>query len=215
MSLAGYQTIVFDCDGVVLNSNHIKTQAFYEAAIPYGEDAAQALVAYHVRNGGVSRYRKFEYFLQAIVSDGAVGPNIEELLKTYADAVWQGLLTCEIAPGIKALREATAHANWLIVSGGDQQELRELFSLRGLSHLFDGGIFGSPDSKDSLLAREKASGNIKAPGVLIGDSRYDCEAAKRAGIDFVFASKWSEARDLDDWLPPDTPVISSLSDVIG
>jgi len=55
-----YQTLVFDCDGVVLNSNKIKTQAFYEAAKHFGHESAQALVDYPVANGGISRYAKFD-----------------------------------------------------------------------------------------------------------------------------------------------------------
>lgn len=215
MNLADYNTIVFDCDGVVLNSNQVKTQAFYEAAVPYGEEAAQALVAYHARNGGISRYRKFEYFLREILADERGGPSIEDLLRTYAGSVWQGLMTCEVSSGIETLREMTSHANWMIVSGGDQQELHQVFSRRGLSNLFDGGIFGSPDNKDLILSREIASGNIKKPGIFIGDSRYDYEAAKRAGLDFLFASRWSEVKDLDDWLPIDTPIISGLSEIVG
>jgi len=56
-----YKTLVFDCDGVVLNSNKIKTQAFYEATKQFGHESAQALVDYHVANGGISRYAKFEW----------------------------------------------------------------------------------------------------------------------------------------------------------
>jgi hypothetical protein len=41
-------TLVFDCDGVVLNSNRIKTEAFRLVAAPYGEAAAEALVQYHL-----------------------------------------------------------------------------------------------------------------------------------------------------------------------
>jgi len=59
LDLANYKTLVFDCDGVILNSNKLKTQAFYQATLPYGESKAQAMVNYHVQNGGISRYRKF------------------------------------------------------------------------------------------------------------------------------------------------------------
>ena len=61
--LAEYKTLVFDCDGVVLNSNQLKIQAYYDVAIKFGanEQQAQALVAHHVKLGGISRYPKFEY----------------------------------------------------------------------------------------------------------------------------------------------------------
>ena len=62
-----YSTLLFDCDGVILDSNRLKTSAFFTAALPYGMRAAEALVEYHRENGGISRYRKFTYFLQEIV----------------------------------------------------------------------------------------------------------------------------------------------------
>lgn len=191
MSITKYQTLVFDCDGVILNSNKVKTEAFFKAALPYGEAAAQQLVDYHVARGGISRYKKFEWFMSEVVS-GFSGPDIDHLLNSYAAEVHQGLLNCDVAAGLKDLRNKTKDANWLIVSGGDQAELREVFAARGLADLFDGGIYGSPDSKDEILARELATNTISAKALFLGDSKYDHVAATRAGLDFVFLSDWSE-----------------------
>ncbi|MDD4864938.1 MAG: HAD hydrolase-like protein [Alishewanella agri] len=195
MKLTQYQTLVFDCDGVVLNSNKVKTEAFYEAALSYGEAAAQKLVEYHLARGGISRYAKFEWFFQNVAIEIS-GPNLEQLLEIYAAKVRQGLQTCEIAEGLTELREKTKHANWLIVSGGDQQELRDVFVKRDLVSLFNGGIFGSPDDKDKILVRELKKGNISQSAIFLGDSRYDYQAATNNGLDFVFLSQWSE---LTNW----------------
>lgn len=192
MKLDDYRTLVFDCDGVVLDSNRVKTEAFRHAAAPYGEAAAEALVTWHVANGGISRYRKFEHFLSQIASPGASGPDLDTLLARYAAAVRDGLARCAVAPGLEDLRARTAHARWLIVSGGDQTELRDVFVRRGLAPLFDGGVFGSPDSKDDILAREIAAGTIARPALFLGDSTYDHRAASAAGLDFVFISGWTE-----------------------
>ena len=62
--------------------------------------------------------------------------------------------------------------------------------------LFDGGIFGSPDNKDQILARELATGNIRQPALFMGDSRYDHESSTRAGLDFVFMHAWT---DFPEW----------------
>lgn len=199
-----YSTLVFDCDGVVLNSNKVKTEAFYKAALPYGEAAAQAMVDYHVAHGGVSRYKKFAYFLEQIAPGYAEQrkqlPNLEELLQAYAGYVREGLLNCEIAPGLEALRKQTSNARWLIVSGGDQTELRDVFAQRDIAKWFDGGIFGSPDTKDEILSRELASGNIRHPALFLGDSKYDYQAANTAGLDFVFLSDWSEVKGWQDFI---------------
>ncbi len=199
LDLSSYNTLVFDCDGVLLNSNKVKTQAFYLAALPYGDAAAQALVDYHVANGGVSRYKKFDYFLKSIVADQSDGPGVDVLLSRYAENVREGLLSCDVASGLMELRTKTNVARWLIVSGGDQAELREIFQLRGLANLFDGGIFGSPDTKDEILEREKVSGNIKFPAMFLGDSKYDYQASHAAGLDFIFVADWSEVKDPGQW----------------
>lgn len=201
--LSEYKSIIFDCDGVVLDSNRIKTESFRTSALPWGVIAAEALVAHHVANGGISRHRKFAHFLEAILPEhcpgaipGVDGPGLDELLASYAQAVRGGLMTCIVAEGLEALRAKTAHSNWCIVSGGDQAELREIFAARGLDHFFDGGIFGSPDNKDTILTRELKRGTIKKPALFLGDSQYDYEAAQRAGLDFVFVSGLTE---LNEW----------------
>lgn len=213
MKLENYRTFVFDCDGVILNSNKVKTDAFYQAALPFGEDAAKQLVKHHVANGGISRYKKFEWFIREIVPSAEA--DINTLLSSYANFVRDGLLTCDIAEGLEELREKTAQANWLIVSGGDQSELREIFALRGLTKLFDGGIFGSPDSKDTILEREIASANIRKEAIFIGDSRYDHIASSNAGLDFVFLSKWSEFTDWKQYCEVnDISVLSAVSSLV-
>ncbi|WP_319049946.1 HAD family hydrolase [Psychrobacter sp. PP-21] len=197
-----YQTFVFDCDGVILNSNKIKTEAFYQSALAYGELAAQALVEYHVANGGVSRYKKFAYLLDEIVPalpDEVFGPSLEELLEKYAKIVLDGLLSCEVTEGLEKLRSKTSNAKWLIVSGGDQAELRHVFNERGLDKYFDGGIFGSPDNKSQILEREINNGNIQQSALFLGDSKYDYQAANIAGLDFIFLSDWTEVKDYRDW----------------
>ena len=201
-SISEYSTLVFDCDGVVLDSNKVKTDAFYQATLPYGEVAAKAMVEYHVANGGVSRYKKFTFFLKKIApkhASGFKGPDLDELLKTYADHVREGLLTCDMAPGLETLRQKTSGMRWLIVSGGDQDELRDVFARRGIFHWFDGGIFGSPDSKDDILLREVSRNNLQKPALFLGDSKYDYQAATDSGLDFVFLTDWSEVEDFESF----------------
>ena len=187
-----YRTWVFDCDGVILDSNRVKTEAFRQVARPFGEEVSEALVAYHVQHGGVSRYQKFAYLLEELLREPPLEHKVNELARQYGHCVYGNLLDCPVAEGLDELRRATGSSRWMIVSGGDQKELRRLFTELGLASLFDGGIFGSPANKDEILARERAAGNITTPALFVGDSRYDHEAAQRAGIDFVFASSWTE-----------------------
>lgn len=190
------RTLVFDCDGVVLDSNQVRAQAFYNAALPYGKQHAAALRDYHILHGGVSRYVKFEVLLRDMLGEPVTEQAMAALLHAFTTEATIGLLRCDIAPGLAQLRAATPQANWLLVSGADQAELRQVFEQRGIAEWFDGGIFGSPLNKDQILARESHSGNCKRPGIFFGDSRYDHQAAARAGLEFVFLSAWT---DMQGW----------------
>jgi phosphoglycolate phosphatase-like HAD superfamily hydrolase len=185
-------TLIFDCDGVILDSNPVKTEAFRQVGASYGDAAAAALVRFHVTHGGVSRYRKFEHFLSEILYRPATEAAVGELAARYGECVFQSLLDCPLAGGLAELRELTATSRWLIVSGGDQQELRKVFAQRGIAAWFDGGIYGSPANKDEILSRVFSGRGSSHPSLFIGDSRYDHEAAVRAGCDFVFVRRWTE-----------------------
>jgi HAD superfamily hydrolase (TIGR01549 family) len=152
-----------------------------------------------VQNGGISRFVKFEYLLTEILKKPIDQNELKQLLDNFAHEVKKALMTCEVAEGLDELKERTQQANWLIVSGGDQDELREVFKARGLDHYFDDGIFGSPDTKDIILAREIESGNIIRPALFLGDSKYDYQAAQAAGLDFIFLTKWTEVKDRQTW----------------
>lgn len=193
--LKRYRNIVFDCDGVVLDSNKLKTEAFYQAGLVYGKAAAEALVRYHQCHGGISRYIKFEYFLSEIVARPYGKAEMGEILSRYANLVSDGLLACTVAPGLSQLRKAVPESRWMIVSGGDQGELRRIFINRGLDTMFDCGIFGSPDPKNIILAREQKQGNLVSPSLFIGDSLLDYQCAVDAGLDFIFLSDWTEFLD--------------------
>ncbi len=195
MMLRDIKTLVFDCDGVILDSNAIKTRAFFQAALPYGVQAAQALVDWHIAHGGISRYAKFDYFLNHIVNIGKSGTDRDQLLTTYASEVHKGMMTCAVTTGLHELRKRTRGLRWLVVSGGDQVELNRIFSARNLASMFNGGIFGSPDTKVEIFARELSKGNISTPAIFFGDSKYDFESSTNAGLDFVFLTQWTDVVD--------------------
>jgi phosphoglycolate phosphatase-like HAD superfamily hydrolase len=181
---------------VVLDSNVVKTEAYFRTAKNLGASdiQAQALVDYHVKLGGISRYHKFDWYLREVLHKPVTEVAVKALLDGFSKELEEGLMQCDLAKGLFDLREKT-DSNWLILSGGDQQEIRDLFAKRKIAHMFDGGLFGSPDNKDEVLAREISNGNIRFPALFLGDAKYDFEAATRAGLDFVFISDWTEVPD--------------------
>ncbi len=197
--LSKYKNLFFDCDGVILNSNKIKTEAFKEVVSNYGEKASTELQNYHIKNGGISRYKKFNYFLDKIAINHGIEVNsisVNKLVEDYSRIVKNKLLKCEVCSHIINYRKYSK-AIWFIVSGSDQDELIEVFKQRKLNKFFDGGIYGSPLSKDEIFRNIFKEKMIeKSKSIYLGDSKYDYIAAKNIGIDFIFLSKWSEFREI-------------------
>ena len=195
IDITKYDTIAFDCDGIILDSNKVKTNAFYNATVAFDENAAVELRDYHVANGGISRFAKFKWVIEHYLSHLDYQTTLDTLLANYAKDVNKGLLECQVNPALRKLKSLTPNASWLVVSGGAQTELREIFETRQLSSFFERGIFGSPDTKDDIFQRELSSGNIKGKALFIGDSKYDFRSSNKAGLDFVFISEWTEVSD--------------------
>ena len=200
--LSQYKTIVFDCDGVVLNSNKTKVNAYFSVAKRMGgtDEQAQAFVQHHVTKGSFPRNGKIEYYLKSIVNQPVTPEIVQQYLTTFEEILDETLMQCEIAPDLLRVKDATPQASWMLLSGGDQAELRRVFSRRNIQNhnlatLFEAGIFGGPDQKDDVLARELDKGNIQLPALFIGDSKYDHQAASKAGLDFIFVSDWTEVKD--------------------
>ncbi len=200
--LNSYKNLIFDCDGIILNSNKIKTEAFREVVFHYGNEAAEELVNFHVMNGGISRYEKFNYFFETISSHHNLDKNyinVEKLIKNYSSIVQKKLEVCEISKQIIQYRKYSDRI-WYVVSGSDQNELIKIFKKKQLINNFQGGIYGSPLSKDEIFKKIfKYKMDEISKSIYIGDSKYDFLAAKKIGLDFVFLSKWSEFKDIENF----------------
>lgn len=187
---------------MVLNSNKVKVHAYYEVAKRNGgSDAqAQAFVNHHVSKGSFPRNGKIEFYLKNIVNQLVTPELVQQYIQTFEDILDKTLMTCEIAQGLIPLKVATANVRWMLLSGGDQAELRRIFPRRkideqNLAKMFEAGIFGGPDIKEDVLKREIDNKNICLPALFIGDSKYDYQAAQSAELDFVFLSDWTEVKD--------------------
>jgi len=214
--LKHYRTWIFDCDGVLLDSNKIKSEAFYETALPYGNGLAKALQDYHENTGGVSRFEKFRYFLEVMLSKDEYQSDMERLLLRYSSIVKDKLLQCSETSGMRSfISKMPSTLRKIVVSGGLQEELREIFVARRLNNYFD-AVFGSPDSKNDILHREIETGQILFPAVMVGDSQYDFECSNRFGIDFIMMVKYTEFREWPSFLKDkNVMVINNLNDLFN
>ncbi|MGE5373188.1 MAG: HAD family hydrolase [Solirubrobacterales bacterium] len=199
LNLASYNTIILDCDGIILDSNSIKTDAFYEVALVYGQEAARSLAAYHKQNGGISRYLKFQYFFREILGKDQADREIQAAIDHYGELVRARLATCNLTEGLLAFLDSIPdHIPKYVVSGGNEAEVREALQQQGLGRYFR-DIWGSPATKDEIFGREIDTRTLVPPMLYIGDSIYDYECASRYGMGFIFVYQYTEVQNWQDF----------------
>lgn len=182
-----YKTWIFDCDGVILDSNQVKSNAFYEVSLPYGQSCAEEFVEYHKIHGGVSRFEKIKFFYTKILKKTYNEEEVYSLIERYSVLCVEGLKSCSETVGLRKLLDSLSGINKFVVSGGLEQEIIEVFNFRGLGKYFD-GIYGSPLTKKDILNRM----DINHPCIFIGDSQYDYISSQTINADFMFMYGYTE-----------------------
>ena len=192
-----YDIFIFDCDGVILDSNKFKSNAFAEALPNEPPDLVAEFVQYHKQNGGISRYEKFRYYFEEMKKQVEAEAEIDKALNNFAAIVSEGLLKCNYIPGVVELIGELFNLNkrLFVVSGSDEKELIQVFRQRGIDHYFE-NIYGSPDNKVKNTRKVISSINATKNGLFFGDSKSDYNASKTFGLDFVFVKEFSE---WDNW----------------
>ena len=79
--MSGIKAILFDFDGVILESVDIKGLAFCKLFENFPEHVTK-IVQYHHANGGISRFNKFRYIYKNILKKNFLNNNFNNFVKT-------------------------------------------------------------------------------------------------------------------------------------
>ncbi len=185
-----YDTVIFDCDGVLFDSNFFKESAFLSIAQRYGDDAVVSINKILTDYAGSSRYVLFEKFIHTLSGITLELPSINALLDDFSEICLKNYRTC-IRTNALAKLSLLDTANWLVVSSSDENELRVVMDDLDLAGNFSGGIYGSPNSKFEIINREIANGVIKKNVLYFGDGKIDIEVCDNFGFDLIFVADWT------------------------
>ena len=195
INLNKYKSIILDCDGVILNSNKIKTRAFKLALKKYSKNEIDTFINYHKNNGGISRYVKFKYFYKNILKINKFEKEFEQSLKNYEKELSNNILLSKQDNFLIKFLNKYKNKNLIVCTASNEKELIKVFKKRKIYDFFD-KIYGSPNSKFENIKIGIANKFILKPCVYIGDSSEDYKVAKKFKFDFIFKYPWSE---LDNW----------------
>ena len=179
------QCLVFDCDGVLLDSVPIKTRAYARIAEPFGPEARDRMVLYHTRHGGVSRYKKFAWFYQEVLGREISPEESDALARQFVDYSLEEVRRCPFIPGAEeTLRRWRGVLPMYVCSGAPDEEVKAVLRERGLKDYFI-GIHGSPPAKAEVLRRIVAPLPLAPEDALMGgDAPTDRDAAAQVGTLF-------------------------------
>ncbi len=199
--------VFFDFDGVLVESNEVKIDAFRRLYEPFGAEVVERVIAEHIRHEGVSRVVKLERFHREFLNITLDDDGLAELAETYSNMVEDVVVACDAVPGAVAALDAWAnHCPLYVVSGTPQDELRRIAKRRGLDGYFS-TVFGSPRVKPDIVGDELSRIGVQADRVLfVGDSITDYDCAVAVGTRFLGrVPAWRESR-----FPDGTEVASDM-----
>ena len=180
------RVVILDFDGVVLESNGLKTEVFREVFARYPPHL-EAMMEYHLRHQSASRYAKFEHLVHERLGRMGDQELIDSLAAEFSDRIQARMATCPWVPGAQALLERVAPVVPVyLASVTPQEEIDRTVVQRGLSRYF-ARVYGCPpwDKVRAIQDIIGARGGVSDGVLLVGDSAGDQRAAAAAGIEFV------------------------------
>jgi len=189
------EAIVFDFDGVLVESADIKTEAFGQLFSGY-PDKVHEIVKYHQMHMGISRYVKFRYFYEKILGEELSHDKEIELGERFSEIVLERILKVPFVSGtLDFLEDHYRRTPLFIASGTPDEELRYIVAQRGISQYFK-EIHGTPRTKPEILSDILSRFSWTASEVVfVGDAESDLKAAEESGVWFVArVSPSSESR---------------------
>ena len=174
--------IVFDFDGVILNSHLVKTKAFYNTFKKFGKNKALKAKNVHLKNAGISRYIKFKIILKKVLKIQYSKKKIDQLQNSFSFYAKNRIKKLKVNKTlIKYFKKNYKKYNLYISTGTPEKEIINLTKEKKIYKYFI-KVYGSPRKKTHHL---KIIKKFNDKVIFIGDSKEDFLAAKKNKIGFI------------------------------
>lgn len=197
MSVARFDTALFDVDGTLIDSNGAHAESWAQAFCDHGVQIAVADIRPLIGMGG-------DKLIPAVAHVAANSPLGKQVAADKKARFAARLPTLRPTPGARALLDfLRGHGVDLVVAtSADEREMTALLEQAGVADLLpqraskDDADDSKPDP-DIVHAAMTKAGASPDTSVLIGDTPYDIEAAARAGIPCIALRSGGHWTDTD------------------
>jgi len=203
--VSALRVLILDFDGVILESNGVKTAVFEEVFAQFPEHH-DAMMSFHIQHQSASRYVKFAHLVEERLGRAGDQDLINQLASDFSARIEERMATCPMVPGATSfLDRYSGMVPLYLASVTPQTELNRTLLRRGVNGYFRRAYGCPPWSKENAIVDVVSQHGGTTDGVvLIGDSAGDQRAAGVTGVEFV-------ARD--SGLPFDSPPACMCNDM--
>jgi len=180
------KAIIFDFDGVILESFEAKTLAFKKMYLPFGKNIALNVVKHHLNNSGISRFAKFKYYHKEFLNINLDQNKLNILSTEFSNLVLKEVIKSPFVEGIKDfILKYQNKYKFFISSGTPLNELKFILKKKKIIDFFT-NFYGSPKTKKEHIEEILNKNFYKNKQVLfIGDANIDYLSAKEFSIKFI------------------------------
>ena len=180
--------VVFDCDGVLLDTMPAKIEAFRQWVPDTHREHEAAFMRYVMASFGKSRVYHVAHFYRDLAGERPDSVFLESEVQRFTDICEPLCAKARWRSGSEAFVQACrgAGVRRYVLSGVPQKQLEDMLEATGAAGKFE-VIIGSPPGKPESLERILAETGIPAERtVFIGDANADQVAALHVGAHFVY-----------------------------
>ena len=184
-TLSRYSSVVFDFDGVILDTLPLKASAFVSLFPDISPELSNKITTHHFLNGGISRFLKIPMYASWAGLSTLTKDDISKYSEQFSDYVLHFIKSAPPLPGIiEYIQLNSLSQKFFISSASSRSDLMVILSDIGILDSFC-SVYGSPSSKNETLESLITSHEISASNsCFIGDSVSDYEVSRSFNIDF-------------------------------
>jgi len=183
------KVLVFDFDGVILDTSLLKSKTFYNVFKLY-PNFLNKMWIFHLENKGSSRKMQFDYLVRNLLGESGSKANkhVKKLMLVYKKKVLPRLLKAKYIEGVlKTIKFSVKKYPLYVVSNAPKDEIKLIIEQKKIGKYFK-KIYSSMNSlnKSKILNQILEIENIPSKNLLfIGDTLKDQISAKESKVKFV------------------------------
>jgi phosphoglycolate phosphatase-like HAD superfamily hydrolase len=179
-------TIIFDFDGVIVDSVDIKAQAFCHVFREQPQEIRRQILDLHMNRAGTPRREKFRIIYKEFLNQPVDAVEVEKLSMEFSEFCVDKIVKVPYVDGaFEFISQYHRTYDLFVASSAPELELRDIVNRRGIAGFFK-GVFGTPRTKLEICRAILEQKQLLPQQVaVIGDSISDYDVARQCGTHFI------------------------------